>query len=118
MPVLLNGGGRIVGYLEEIGGSAEPVLQTENGQIVAQRAGSVTYMGGLGDDAALDRLIADLALRAGIDTRVLPEGVRIRETGAERFWFNHNATDVTTEIGTLPPAGVHIEALRGMPKSL
>ena len=118
MPVLLNGGGRIVGYLEELEGSAEPVLRTENGQIVAQRAGSVTYMGGLGDDAALDRLIADLALRAGIDTRVLPEGVRIRETGAERFWFNHNATDVTTEIGTLPPAGVHIEALRGMPKSL
>ena len=105
-PVALQSGGAAVGYLEELEGSAEVTLQTTTGAAVTMRTGNMTYMGGWGDDAALDGLIGDLCARAGVTTLALPEGVRIRDTASERFWFNYNAGPVTTEVGTLPPAGV------------
>ncbi|MCH2094791.1 MAG: Beta-galactosidase C-terminal domain [Rhodobacteraceae bacterium] len=36
----------------------------------------------------------------------MAEGVRIRDTQTERFWFNYSAVPVTIEGRTLPPAGV------------
>ncbi|MDU8910636.1 beta-galactosidase [Aestuariicoccus sp. MJ-SS9] len=111
MPVPLAGGGAVRNWLEEIEGSAEVVLRTEDGAPVAMREGPVTYMGGWGDDAALEALLGTLCNRAGVATRPLPEGVRLRRTGAELFWFNHNAHAVETEAGTLPAAGVLRERL-------
>ena len=105
-PVALQTGGAVTGYLEELEGSGGVVLQTSAGAAVAMRAGHVTYMGGWGDDAALDVLIGDLCTRGGLATLTLPEGVRIRDTATERFWFNYNAEPVTTDAGSLPPAGV------------
>jgi beta-galactosidase len=70
------------------------------------RAAAVTYLGGWADDAALDRLVADLAARAGLETERMPEGVRRRDTATERFWFNHGDRPVETPAGLLPPAGV------------
>ncbi|NIZ59731.1 beta-galactosidase [Sedimentitalea sp. CY04] len=105
-PVALHSGGAAIGYLEELEGSAEVTLQTTAGAAVAMRTGHVTYMGGWGDDAALDTLIGDLCARASLATLALPEGVRIRDTANERFWFNYNAEPVTSDAGTLPPAGV------------
>ncbi|ETX28360.1 beta-galactosidase [Roseivivax isoporae] len=111
MALALEGGGAVAGYREEVEGSAEPVLATTDGVPVALRAGRITYMTGTGDAQALDRLVADLCSRAGIATRALPEGVRVRETAAERFWFNHGAAPAETDIGVLPAAGVFREVL-------
>ncbi|MEM6740276.1 MAG: beta-galactosidase [Pseudomonadota bacterium] len=106
MPVPLAGGGAVTGYLEELEGLADPVLQTESGAAVALRAGRVTYMGGWGDDAARDRVVADLCARAGVAVHPMPEGVRCRDCGPERFWFNYGATPADCPEGPLPPAGV------------
>lgn len=106
MPVPLTGGGHATRWLEDLEGSAEPVLATADGTAVALRAGTITYMGGWGDAAALDRLVADLCARAALPVLSLPTGVRIRDTGSERFWFNHTAHPVTVAGQTLPPAGV------------
>ena len=116
MPIPLEGGGAATRYLEEIEGAAETVLSTASGTAVAKRAGASTYMAGWGDAEALDRLVADLAGRAGVTTRRLPKGVRIRETDKERFWFNHNCTAVETEAGIVEPAGVlrqHLDSETG-----
>jgi beta-galactosidase len=106
LPRPLMGGGAVTGYLEEIEGTAETVLATADGQPVAMRAGRVTYMAGWGDETGLDRLVAELCTRAGIARIDLPEGVRVRDTATERFWFNHRAEAVETPVGPLPPAGV------------
>ena len=65
----------------------------------------MTYVGGWGDADLLDRLVADTAARAGLAATALPYGVRIRDTGAERFWFNHNPQAVDTPVGAIPAAG-------------
>ncbi|WP_299821026.1 beta-galactosidase [uncultured Jannaschia sp.] len=111
LPVTLAGGGHAVRYLETLEGTAEPVLTTAAGAPVAMRSGAVTYMGGWGDDTALDRLVADLAARAGIETRKMLSGVRVRETGTERFWFNYGPDPVETPVGRLEPAGMLRERL-------
>ncbi|MEM9247528.1 MAG: beta-galactosidase [Pseudomonadota bacterium] len=105
-PVPLDGGGTVRGYLEELEGAAEVALRTEAGAPVALRTGRQTYMSGWGDDATLDRLIAQLCARAGVATMALAEGVRCRDTGSERFWFNYGSVAVTCPAGTIPPAGV------------
>ncbi len=111
MPRALQDGGAVQGWCEALEGDATPVLRLEDGAPVALQAGRVTYMGGWGDDAALDRLIARLCAAAELPVRSLPEGVRVRETGAERFWFNHTAREVACAAGLLPPAGVLREVL-------
>jgi beta-galactosidase len=111
MPEPLEGGGAVTGYREHLEGTGAPVLAQADGTPVALRHGRVTYMGGWGDDAALDRLVARLAADAGLATLDLPDGVRVRDTGAERFWFNYNDAPVRTVAGDLPPAGILRSAL-------
>ncbi|MGS4947748.1 beta-galactosidase [Meridianimarinicoccus sp. RP-17] len=106
LPVPLDGGGAVVGYREEIEGAADTVLQAMDGTPVAVRSGRLTYMAGWGDDAALDRLVADLCARAGIGTVELPEGLRCRSAGDTRFWFNHTGAEVVGPAGAVPAAGV------------
>ena len=106
MPVALSGGGAVIGYLDEVEGAGEPVLETETGQPVALAFGGLTYLAGWLDGAGFDRLVAWTAARAGLATQPMPEGVRIRDTETERFWFNYTAETVKTDAGDLPPAGV------------
>jgi len=111
MPIALRGGGAVRGYLEDLEGTAEVVLETSEGAAVALRAGRQTYCGGWLDAEGLDRLIAIVAQAAGLELRQMPEGVRTRRTATEVFWFNHSAESVETEVGLLPPAGVKRIAL-------
>lgn len=105
MPVPILGGGAVTGYREELDGTAEPLFTDAEGGAVAVREGHVAYVGGWGDDVLLDRLVADICARAGIETLALPRGVRVRDTGAERFWFNHNPHGVDTAVGQIAAAG-------------
>ncbi len=106
MPVPLSGDGAVTGYLDEIEGVGETVLETEAGQPVAMRFGGLTYLAGWLDARGFDRLVSEIAGRAGVATHPMPEGVRIRDTGTERFWFNYNPHPVSVGAGELPPAGV------------
>jgi beta-galactosidase len=105
MPVPVQGGGAVTGYREELEGTSHPLFADTAGAPVALRQGQITYVGGWGDDLLLDRLVADICGRAAIETVPMPRGVRIRDTGAERFWFNHNPYPVGTAAGQIPAAG-------------
>jgi beta-galactosidase len=93
-------------WFEHLEGEAETVLATEFGLPVVMRSGTVSYCGGWGDDAFFDRLVKDLCARSDVAMLALAKGVRVRDTGAERFWFNHNPHSVDVEEQTLPAAGV------------
>jgi beta-galactosidase len=105
-PVELDGGGYVTGYFETIEGSAEPLLSTRRGAPVVVRAGPVIYNGAWLDAAGLDRLIARVCLIAGLRRRPMPEGIRLRRTGTEEFWFNYTTEPVDTDAGRIPAAGL------------
>ncbi|WP_424933316.1 beta-galactosidase [Amaricoccus macauensis] len=111
LPIPLEGGGAVSGYREFLEGSAETILRAEDGEAAVVRAGNLTYAGSLLDADGLDRLTRELCAEAGIATQTLPEGVRIRDTATERFWFNYSAEPRETPAGVLPPAGVARRAL-------
>ncbi|MDA7425942.1 beta-galactosidase [Thalassococcus lentus] len=111
LPRPLEGGGSVQNWLETLEGTAQPVLSLQDGTTVAVRAGSVTYNGAWLDEAGLDRLVADLCAQAGLEVTVMPEGLRRRDTGAERFWFNYSGQSIDCEAGTVPAAGVLRETL-------
>ncbi|UWR65328.1 beta-galactosidase [Phaeobacter inhibens] len=107
MPLpLANGDGAVVGYLETLDGEGSVLIETSAGHAVAVAADNQVYCAGWLDPLGLDHLIATLCARAGVNIRKMPEGVRMRQTATEEFWFNHLAEPVETEVGTLPPAGV------------
>mgnify|MGYP000150315755 FL=1 len=105
-PVALMGGGAMTGHLEELEGTAPAILTTTAGVPVAVQAAGQIYIGGWGDDAALDRLVAHAADHVGLARLSLPDGLRVRDTATERFWFNYNAHPVDGPDGPIPAAGV------------
>ncbi|MBT8154954.1 beta-galactosidase [Epibacterium ulvae] len=106
MAIPLADGGQVTGYLEELEGHAEVVMQTVDGAAVVMETGRQIYCGGWLDEAGFDRLVRHCAQQAGVTVRQMPEGVRLRETATEAFWFNYSNHAVQTDVGTLPPAGV------------
>lgn len=110
-PIALTGGGAVQGYFEEVTGRFETLLTAEDGRPVAVKSGAFVYAAGWLDAAGLDRLLRPLAQASGLTLRALPEGLRIRETETERFWFNYNASKITFDGKDLPAAGVLREQL-------
>lgn len=106
MPVPLQGGGAVTGYLEELEGATAAFLETDQGAPVAVQAGHQTYCAGWLDSVGLDRLVHQLCMAAGVPIQTMPAGVRRRCTASEEFWFNHTDRPVECRPGTLPPAGV------------
>lgn len=106
MPVPVRGGGAVAGYREDLETALAPILIDECGATVAVRQDHITYVGGWGNAELLDRIVGDVARRAGIETVALPRGVRIRDTATERFWFNYNPHPAECPEGTLPASGL------------
>ncbi|MEX0368172.1 MAG: beta-galactosidase [Ruegeria sp.] len=105
LPLPLEGGGQVARYLEQVEGGGAGLLRTMAGDPVAVRlADNVTYVAGWGDDTAHMRLLEQVL--SGLDLERMPEGVRCRDTGTERFWFNYSDRDVQIGSETLPAAGV------------
>jgi len=77
-------------------------------------SGHLTYIGAWLDGDALRRVIARACVAAGVTTQILPDGVRIRDCGDERFWFNYNSTSVEIAGLTLPSAGVYRQTQSGI----
>ena len=102
----LDGGGRVTGFRDVLEGDAEVTLRLSDGSPVMVRAGSLSYLAGWLDDAGLRRVLEAAATRAGLATRVLPEGVRCRETATELFYFNYGTGAAEIDGQRLPPAGV------------
>jgi beta-galactosidase len=94
-----------------------PALATfENGNPAWVRSGMIDYLACWPGEAFLDRVIADLCARAGVETTPMPEGVRISRRGGLTFAINAAAEPQPAPapdgavfvIGgpDLPPAGV------------
>lgn len=106
MPLPLQAGGAVQRYRDVLEGTATAQEATPDGDSVVVKQENLTYVGGWLDQIAWRRVCQRACQTAGIETLDLPDGVRLRDCGAERFWFNYNAGDVTLNDLTLPAAGV------------
>ncbi|WP_422036867.1 beta-galactosidase [Roseibium sp.] len=111
MPMPLRGGGHFVGYREELEGSADVILELDDGQAAVMRSDNLTYVGGWCDDAAWTRLFKDLCGKARIPTMDLAGGVRCRDAGDLRIWTNYGSAPADTPAGPIEAAGVLFEHL-------
>ncbi len=110
-PMALAEGGTFQGYREEIEGTADVVETLTDGRAAVMVSGAVTYLAGWPDEDAAVRIMRRLCDAAGIAVMDLPEGLRVRDTGTERFWFNYGAQAVTYKGREFAPADVVREAI-------
>jgi beta-galactosidase len=114
-------GWRIMHWLEHLETDAAPELVATDGTVASWRHGNRRYLGTWPTPDLLDVLLAAAARDAGLDTRALPEGLRMRRAGRHLFLFNHAARpcempgdiDGTFLIGSrrLDPGGVAVIAI-------
>lgn len=111
LPVPLAQGGNFLHWREKLEGTAAITESTEDGFPAVMSSGSLHYLAGWPDDEALDRILLDACESIGLETDILPEGLRRRDTPTHRFWFNYNPVDMEWGGIVIPAAGVHWEAL-------
>lgn len=102
----VTGGGAVQHWIETLDGGADTSFETETGHAVMKSAGNLHYLGAWPDAVLWDRIVVDLAKQAGVTTREMPEGVRLRETETHLFAFNYTSDTVTLDGAVIPPAGV------------
>ena len=66
----------------------------------------VTYLGMWLDQDDFLELLRPIRDMAGLDTMLLPEGVRRRTSGKECFWFNYNEEAIEVAGLLLDPISV------------
>lgn len=111
MSLPLKGGGTFSGYREELEGSAETLLELEDGQAAAVSTGHLTYVGGWGNDIAWQRLFSRISKKAGLSITELQDGVRCRDMDGFRIWTNYGAAPAETPAGRVEAAGVLFEKI-------
>jgi beta-galactosidase len=104
--VQLEGGGAFVHWREWLEGSATVVERTAAGEPAVMAAGGLHYLGGWPDEATLDRWLGAACVRAGVAVETMPAGLRVRDAGPVRFYFNYGPEPVTHAVRTIAPAGV------------
>ena len=92
MPLLK--GGTFVKWFEHLEGDAQVVEALVDGRPAMVQAGAIRYLAGWPDEEALARILEDLCEAAGVVTLNPPDGLRLRDTGAHRFYINYNAFEV------------------------
>lgn len=108
-------------YLEP-GEGAETLLTVEGGVPAVIAQANVTYLGGWPDQPLLKTITGELATRARLVTKDLPDGVRLRRHGRHVFAINYGAEAFDlTALGwkgtpllgdiVLAPSGVAITAV-------
>jgi len=106
MPLGLEKGGATIGYREVLEGGAEVLERTEAGDPVLVACGSMHYLGAWLDQPGLRRIMAGLCEACGLETFDLPDGVRLRQAGGERFWFNYDSESHDVAGRRLAPVSV------------
>ena len=102
MPLALAGGGAVLGYREELLGSAPSWLTTGTGKTVAVRHDHIAYVGAWLDAQGWDRVVSETCNRAGLECLALPPGLRVRDSGEARYWINYGIDSVRCEDGLVP----------------
>lgn len=106
MPIAVSEGGNICGYREILESTEQHCLTTLNNEPVAVQKQNVIYLGAWLDIEGWRSLISPLAAARGLEILNLPDGVRIRDTETERFWFNYDSVSHQLQGHDLPPASV------------
>ena len=107
----LAAGGAFRGYREEVEGTADVVETLADGRAAMMASGRVAYLAGWPDEDAAAQVLRGLCDAAGVAVMELPEGLRVRDSGRERFWFNYGSEAVTFDGRTFEPASVLREIL-------
>jgi beta-galactosidase len=102
----LENGGGIDLWLEHLESDATVTERTTEGTPVLLRHGKRAHLAGWPNKVAAKRILGDLAREAGLEVVPLPEGLRLRDTGTERFVFNYASHPLDYDGTTVPPAGV------------
>ncbi|WP_420410112.1 beta-galactosidase [Hoeflea sp.] len=110
-PVPLASGGTIRSYREFIETGAEVLERTADNEPALVAEGKLLYSAGWFDADAMFRLVQTASERAGLAMLDLPNDVRCRDTGTERFWFNYGTCEHEVLGKTLPPVSVTREKL-------
>lgn len=105
-PMELTAGGAFVGYREDIESTLVVEETLTDGRPALVREGSNSYLAGWPDETAAARIFKRMCERNGMTTIELPEGLRVRDTEKERFWFNYTSHDVEFEGRSFAPASV------------
>ena len=111
MPILLEGGGFVKGWSEDLESSDTPFRIMANGDLAAVSAENITYLGGWFDDEALTKVFSELCLKVKIKVIEMPEGLRRRQTSNEMFWFNYGTASVEVAGRTFDPQSVTRESI-------
>ncbi|MGR3836744.1 MAG: beta-galactosidase [Cognatishimia sp.] len=90
MPEPLAGGGAFVGYREILQGAADVILYCSDGAPAVLSSGHLHYLAGWPDAEGWDKILRPLCDVAGLTPLEMPGGLRRRDTGAERYWFNYS----------------------------
>lgn len=104
--VPVAGGGAFAHWFEHLEGDADSTWRTSDGRPAMLSAGKLHYLGGWPVDALWDRLVTEVSEAEGISVTLLPEGLRLRDSGAHRFAFNYAPEPVEWNGETIPAAGV------------
>ena len=107
----LEGGGAFLHWFEHLEGTAPVRLKTAAGQPAIMGSDTLRYLAGWPNDKTFDGFIRELCEQAGITAHDMPKGLRLRETDTHRFVFNYGRNPRKWGDLTIPPAGVHWEAL-------
>ena len=123
-PVQLTKGGTFQFWREflETGQGTETILTAEDGVPALVKQGNVHYLGGWPDQDLLKDILLRLTNEAGLTTKELNDGVRLRRHGKHVFAFNYSAASFDLALlgwaGTpllgklvLEPSGVSVVPL-------
>ena len=125
-PVRMSCGGTLQFWREFIqaGAATETILAADDGVPALMKQGNLHYLGGWPDLDLMRSILQRLAGSAGLATRDLPDGVRLRRHGGHVFAFNYGETvfDLAELSWTgapvlgalvLEPSGVTVMAVAG-----
>ncbi len=106
LPIELVKGGAIKGYREHVKTSWQVLEQSVDAVPVLLNQGHHYYLAAWLDQEALVAILENICAAADVDTVPMPQGVRRRDTGHERFWFNYDQQTHCVEGIELAPGAV------------
>jgi beta-galactosidase len=75
------------------GAKATPIRMTQDNQAALWQADKRYYLTGVLEEQPLTNLIAQMAQEADLPVMLFPDGIRARDFGTLRFWFNYGDTE-------------------------
>ena len=102
-PISLQDGGAVIGWREELAGSATVIRRDQSDQAFVVGNERAYYVGAWLDQPALFHLLKDVCEDCGIETLELPDGLRRRVAEGGTFWINYSKEETKVNGITFAP---------------